>query len=263
MPNRIVREGILTSERVNLLDWEEEVFYRRLLSVVDDYGRFVAHPQLLLASLFPLKLETVRKANLERHLTACERARLVRLYEVDGKRYLQVLDFNQQIRAKNGSKYPDPPPEPPEEGEPGKPKTPPPAPKPLNGCAPSAAHVRTKAEAEAHSESKTEAEAPPGADTSPSFSEKALALANELGITAQTPARDKPRFSKLVDTYGVEAVRESVRAAFTRKEAPIGPGVGLVGWVASRLGGRAADEAAAKARSTAPAKRVTPGRNFN
>ncbi len=47
MPNRILREGILTSERVNLLSWEAEVFYRRLMSVVDDYGRFHAHPALL------------------------------------------------------------------------------------------------------------------------------------------------------------------------------------------------------------------------
>ncbi len=39
MPNRIIREGILTSEAVNSLSWEAEVFFRRLLSVVDDFGR--------------------------------------------------------------------------------------------------------------------------------------------------------------------------------------------------------------------------------
>ena len=36
MPNRILREGILTSERVNALSWEAEVFYRRLMSAVDE-----------------------------------------------------------------------------------------------------------------------------------------------------------------------------------------------------------------------------------
>lgn len=108
MPNRILREGILTSERVDALNWEAEVFYRRLMSVVDDFGRFTAHPSLLRAALFPLKLDTVRDANMERLLAFVEQARLVRVYEVAGKRYLELLDFKQQVRAKE-SKYPQPP----------------------------------------------------------------------------------------------------------------------------------------------------------
>jgi hypothetical protein len=108
MPNRILREGILTSERVNLLNWEQEVFYRRLMSVVDDYGRFSAHPSLLRAALYPLKLDTVRDANLERLLASVVQARLVRVYEAAGKRYLEMLDFRQQTRAKE-SRYPPPP----------------------------------------------------------------------------------------------------------------------------------------------------------
>lgn len=110
MPNRILREGILTSERVNALNWEAEVFYRRLMSVVDDFGRFSAHPSLLRAALYPLKLDTVRDANMERLLALVEQARLVRVYEVAGKRYLEMLDFKQQVRAKE-SKYPTPPPD--------------------------------------------------------------------------------------------------------------------------------------------------------
>ncbi len=108
MPNRILREGILTSERVNALNWEAEVFYRRLMSVVDDFGRFTAHPSLLRAALYPLKLDTVRDANMERLLAIVEQASLVRVYEVAGKRFLEMLDFRQQVRAKE-SKYPPPP----------------------------------------------------------------------------------------------------------------------------------------------------------
>lgn len=108
MPNRILRDGILTSERVNALNWEAEVFYRRLMSVVDDYGRYTAHPALLRAALYPLKLDAVRDANMERLLALVEQARLVRVYVVDGKRYLELLDFKQQVRAKD-SKYPHPP----------------------------------------------------------------------------------------------------------------------------------------------------------
>ncbi|RTL02968.1 MAG: hypothetical protein EKK59_00970, partial [Neisseriaceae bacterium] len=92
---------------MNSLNWEAEVFYRRLMSVVDDFGRFTAHPSLLRAALYPLKLDTVRDANMERLLALVEQARLVRVYEVAGKRYLELLDFKQQVRAKE-SKYPSP-----------------------------------------------------------------------------------------------------------------------------------------------------------
>lgn len=108
MPNRVLREGILSSERVNALGWEAEVFYRRLMSVVDDYGRFSAHPSLLRAALYPLKLDTVGDTAMHRLLAAVVQARLAQVYEVGGKTYLELLDFRQQVRAKD-SKYPDPP----------------------------------------------------------------------------------------------------------------------------------------------------------
>lgn len=108
MPNRILREGILSSERVNALGWEAEVFYRRLMSVVDDYGRYTAHPSLLRAALYPLKLETVSEACIARLLEAVREAGLVNTYEVAGKPYLELVDFRQQVRAKV-SKFPEPP----------------------------------------------------------------------------------------------------------------------------------------------------------
>src|SRR3990167_11311858 len=57
MPNRILREGILSSERINTLSVHAELFYRRLLSVVDDYGRFFAHPALLRSACYPLRVD--------------------------------------------------------------------------------------------------------------------------------------------------------------------------------------------------------------
>jgi len=107
MPNRILREGILTSERIATLNWAEEVFYRRLMSVVDDFGRFYATPMLLRAACYPLHLNKVSDSDIEKWLTACVNAALVRVYPaLDGKRYLEVQDFRQQVRAKV-SKFPD------------------------------------------------------------------------------------------------------------------------------------------------------------
>lgn len=106
MPNRMLREGILTSEAVNALNWPEEVFYRRLMSVVDDFGRYYATPKLLRAACYPLHIDKVSDSDIGKWLSACETAALVRVYPAqDGKRYLELLNFRQQVRAK-GSKFP-------------------------------------------------------------------------------------------------------------------------------------------------------------
>lgn len=107
MPNRIVREGIITSEPVNSLNWAEEVFYRRLLSVADDFGRFHGNPSLLRAACYPLQLNKVSDQDIVKWLQATEKAGLVRVYEVEGKRFVEILKFGQQIRAKD-SKFPNP-----------------------------------------------------------------------------------------------------------------------------------------------------------
>lgn len=106
MPNRIIREGILDSERVNSLGWAAEVFYRRLLNVVDDFGRYDGRLRMLKVRLYPLK-DNVSDSNITRWLDEVQTSGLVRVYEVKGKPYLEVIDFGQQIRAKK-SKFPPP-----------------------------------------------------------------------------------------------------------------------------------------------------------
>jgi len=107
MPTRILRDGILTSERVNDLGPLEEVFYRRLMSVVDDHGRYYGNPALIRAACFPLKLDKVSDSDIGKWLLVTEKAGLVRQYlATDGKRYLQLVDFGQRIQAK--SKFPEP-----------------------------------------------------------------------------------------------------------------------------------------------------------
>lgn len=99
MPNRILRDGILESQRVNLLSDEEEVFYRRLMSIVDDYGCYEARPALLRARLYPLKLDSKSEARVAEMLNALAAAKLIFPYVVQGKPILQLLDFNQQTRS--------------------------------------------------------------------------------------------------------------------------------------------------------------------
>ena len=107
MPNRIIRDGLLTSERFDALNWREQCFFTRLLLVVDDYGRYDARAKVLRSILFPLSLDKVSQSDVESCLKSLEAAGLVRLYEVAGKPYLEVLNFRQRVRAKV-SKYPSP-----------------------------------------------------------------------------------------------------------------------------------------------------------
>jgi len=111
MPNRILRDGILTSEAVDRLGSHEEVFYRRLYSIADDHGRYYANPKLIRAAAYPFKLDRVSDSDIGKWLTSCVETGLVRVYPAsDGKRYLQIVKFGQQVRAK--SKFPDPLPTP-------------------------------------------------------------------------------------------------------------------------------------------------------
>ncbi len=107
MPNRVLREGILTSERVSSLDWPAEVFYRRLMSVVDDFGRYYAKPELLRAACYPLHLDKVGNSDIGKWLADCAGAALVRTYTIEGKEYLELADFRQHQRAV-ASKFPHP-----------------------------------------------------------------------------------------------------------------------------------------------------------
>ena len=99
MPTRLLREGILTSDRVDQLDPPAEVFYRRLMSKVDDHGLYDARPSILRSSLFPLRVDRVREADITRWMAACQKAGVIALYQHDGKPYLQMLDTRWQARS--------------------------------------------------------------------------------------------------------------------------------------------------------------------
>lgn len=106
MPTRIIRDGILTSERVNRLSERAELFYRRLMSVVDDHGRFYSNPTLLRASCYPLKVDSIKDSDIHKHLLEAKEAGLIQLYESKGTKYLQIIDFGQRVQSK--SKFPEP-----------------------------------------------------------------------------------------------------------------------------------------------------------
>lgn len=105
MPNRVVREGIIKSELVDKLSFSAEVFYRRLMSVADDYGRYDGRSVILRADLFPLRSDRIDLEDIGDWKRECEIAGLIKIYLVGGKEFLEVLNFNQRLRSMK-SKYP-------------------------------------------------------------------------------------------------------------------------------------------------------------
>lgn len=97
----------MSSDRVDQLDNAAEVFYRRLMSKVDDHGLYDARPSMLRSSLYPLRADRVREADISRWMAACQKAGLIALYSHDGKPYLAMLDTRWEARSK--PKWPLPP----------------------------------------------------------------------------------------------------------------------------------------------------------
>lgn len=109
MPNRILKESICTSDNLNELNPQEEIFFYRLIVNCDDFGIFDARTKILRSKCFPLKTDTIKESDIEKWLKGLIKANLCFLYEVDGKRYLKMTSWerHQQMRATR-SKYPTP-----------------------------------------------------------------------------------------------------------------------------------------------------------
>jgi hypothetical protein len=83
-----------------------KVLFYKLLSVVDDYGRFESDAEMLRRRLYMWEIDRVSDLDVANWLRECYQAELITIYAFGGKRYLEISNFKQQARAK--SKYPDP-----------------------------------------------------------------------------------------------------------------------------------------------------------
>lgn len=108
MPNRIIKESIRTSERLNGLTDFQFRLWVSLITYVDDYGRGDARPAIIRGSCFPLR-ERITNKDIDSALTGLAGAGCVGLYTVDGKPYLYFPNWeaHQTIRNKQ-SKFPAP-----------------------------------------------------------------------------------------------------------------------------------------------------------
>lgn len=106
MPQRFLRPGITNSDAWNSVSFGAQSFYVRILTLVDDYGRYDGRVPVLHAHCFAL-CPKVRQQDTFAFRTELFKAGLVMLYENGGKEFLQVSKW--QERARGPSKYPEPP----------------------------------------------------------------------------------------------------------------------------------------------------------
>jgi len=74
------------------------------MNVVDDFGRFHADHRLLRAACYPLRIDTVKNADIEKHLKECAKADLLMVYNTGTQQVVQLHNFRQRSRA-NDSKF--------------------------------------------------------------------------------------------------------------------------------------------------------------
>lgn len=105
MPNRIIKESICRSEEIDSLSWFEEVLFYRLIVICDDFGRYDGRPKIIKGSCFPLK--DVTEKDIDKALGKLSAVGLVRVYETQGRPYLQLVTWADHQRIRNQkSKYP-------------------------------------------------------------------------------------------------------------------------------------------------------------
>ena len=108
MPNRLIKDSIHTSEKVNALSDFQFRLWVNLITYVDDFGRGDARPAVIKGACFPLR-DRVTNKDIEAALNMLADTGCVGLYKVDGKPYLYFPNWesHQRIRQKV-SKYPSP-----------------------------------------------------------------------------------------------------------------------------------------------------------
>lgn len=110
MPQRFLRPGIRQSERWNRCSYFTQSLYLRLLTLVDDYGRYEAHPMLIRNEAFPFgdpDGADIPVGHVVDGLDQLEQRNLISRYKVGDKSFLQLLRWKEKARA--DSKFPAPP----------------------------------------------------------------------------------------------------------------------------------------------------------
>lgn len=107
MPTRFIKESCRSSKNLDrVTDFEERLFWR-LITTADDFGRFLADPELVRSACFPRR-DRLPLQKLIDALAGLQRNHLITLYSVKDRQYGQFCTFeeHQGKPRSRKSKYP-------------------------------------------------------------------------------------------------------------------------------------------------------------
>ena len=109
MPNRIIKDTIRTSKKINALTDFQFRLWVYLITYVDDYGRGSADPEIIKGFVFPRR-KKVNETDIKDALAALASTGCISLYDIDGESYFCFPSWgeHQRIQTKR-SKFPEPP----------------------------------------------------------------------------------------------------------------------------------------------------------
>jgi hypothetical protein len=108
MPQRFLRPTIRQSKRWNRCSYDAQSLFIRLLTLVDDFARYEADPELLRSEAFPYgdpAGNPITIDNICAQLQTLVSNDMITLYEVDGVKYLEVKRWKESARSKS-SRFP-------------------------------------------------------------------------------------------------------------------------------------------------------------
>lgn len=110
MPSRYLRDGIIDSKRIGKLTEGAQLLYYKLLSLVDDYGRYDADPELLIIRAFPWAQSSYTPESINARLSELCSGEdpLMLAYRIGKRSYLELQDKSRKPIASK-SKFPAPP----------------------------------------------------------------------------------------------------------------------------------------------------------
>jgi hypothetical protein len=113
MPQRFLRPGLRNSELWNKVSFPAQSLFVRLLTLVDDYGRYDGRSAVIWAESFAVwndqnPTDAIDLQQCDKLLQQLAATRLITVYTAESKRVLQINQWQERIRDGVKEKWPKP-----------------------------------------------------------------------------------------------------------------------------------------------------------
>jgi len=96
---RMIDKVVILSKKVNAVSEGAENLYYRVNISADDYGRYHAEPEILKGQIYTLR--KIRLAEIFRRVDELWGIELIKMYAVNGEKYLEIIDFEKHQTFKS------------------------------------------------------------------------------------------------------------------------------------------------------------------